>query len=230
MRKQLTIPFTTVLNPHTLAGTVSSYLNGLALQTLNHAPWADFAAKPEVSFSIAHCGDCLFVKFYVKERFLKAVYRNDNGPVYKDSCVEIFIAFENNKNYYNLEFNCAGTCLAGFGPNRTDRISIPLHLINSIKRETLIKNGKDGLLNWELTLSVPLQVFRYDKLGSFYNKKCWVNFFKCGDELPEPHYLAWNNILGEDINFHQPDFFGTAVFEGSKALQESARQGRVPAA
>jgi hypothetical protein len=43
-------------------------------------------------------------------------------------------------------------------------------------------------------------------------KKCRANFYKCGDDLPEPHFLAWNMINTEEPDFHRPEFFGTLEF------------------
>lgn len=40
-----------------------------------------------------------------------------------------------------------------------------------------------------------------------------VNFYKCGDDLPKPHYLCWNPIKSETPDFHLPEFFGNAIFE-----------------
>jgi len=33
-----------------------------------------------------------------------------------------------------------------------------------------------------------------------------ANFYKCGDELPLPHYLSWNPIYTETPDFYRPDF------------------------
>ncbi|WP_091380560.1 carbohydrate-binding family 9-like protein [Mucilaginibacter mallensis] len=30
--------------------------------------------------------------------------------------------------------------------------------------------------------------------------------------MPQPHFLAWNNIESEHPNFHLSDFFGKALF------------------
>jgi Carbohydrate-binding family 9 len=44
-------------------------------------------------------------------------------------------------------------------------------------------------------------------------KKCKANFYKCGDKLAQPHFLAWNRIETPEPDFHQPAFFGDIEFE-----------------
>jgi hypothetical protein len=40
-----------------------------------------------------------------------------------------------------------------------------------------------------------------------------ANFYKCGDETPEPHFLSWNPIDLPKPNFHVPQFFGQLELE-----------------
>lgn len=68
------------------------------------------------------------------------------------------------------------------------------------------------MADWELTLMIPLEVFSYHQINSLKGRQSKVNFFKCGDELPEPHFLAWRNIIAASPDFHLPDFFGTMHF------------------
>ncbi|MGH2565575.1 MAG: carbohydrate-binding family 9-like protein, partial [Ginsengibacter sp.] len=41
---------------------------------------------------------------------------------------------------------------------------------------------------------------------------CKVNFYKCGDKLPKPHFLTWNTVETEDPDFHAPEYFGSMEF------------------
>jgi hypothetical protein len=40
-----------------------------------------------------------------------------------------------------------------------------------------------------------------------------ANFYKCGDELPTPHFLSWNPIEWKEPSFHRPEQFGKLIFE-----------------
>ena len=39
-----------------------------------------------------------------------------------------------------------------------------------------------------------------------------ANFYKCGDDLPEPHFVSWNKIEAPTPNFHLPKYFGEIEF------------------
>ncbi|WP_431217920.1 carbohydrate-binding family 9-like protein [Puia sp. P3] len=65
---------------------------------------------------------------------------------------------------------------------------------------------------WSLALYIPTSLFIHDKLPTLSGIHATANFYKCGDECPEPHYLAWNNIGTPAPDFHQPRYFGELVF------------------
>lgn len=195
--------------------TLSACLDKQPKQEIKYAPWQMLLDKPEAAFAIAYAEDAIFLKFFIAEKTLKSVYINPNDPVYEDSCVEFFISFNDNPSYYNFEFNCRGTCLLGYGADKK-RTLISSDLILTIKSQTRIKTkkaamGKD-LIYWELTLNIPKSVFIHDSALQLKGIKSKANFFKCGDGLPEPHYLAWNNIQSFEPNFHLPAFFGKLNF------------------
>jgi hypothetical protein len=207
------------VNIYTPIVDISSLLDGQKSNFIDIEPWPEYPEYydlPKVSFSIAYSADCIFIKYDVQEHEVLARYRKTNDPVYKDSCVEFFIAFDDDKAYYNLEFNRLGTCLGGFGPVKEARTLLPVEQLEAIRYErTLLqkRETKEPAINWTLTLAIPVQVFSFHHFNSFQGKKCKVNFYKCGDDLSQPHYLAWNNIKSPKPNFHLPDFFGRAEFK-----------------
>jgi hypothetical protein len=178
-------------------------------------PWPSDKYVPHVQFSIAYGTDCIFLKYYIHENDIKAIYLQPNDPVYRDSCVEFFVAFNGGPEYYNLEFNCLGTCLIGFGHERANRTLLSGTTIRKIKSQTVISTGTEymGYNNsWELTLIIPLEIFHFHKLTTLKGETCSANFYKCGDDLPRPHYLVWNNIHSKAPDFHRPEFFGELKF------------------
>jgi hypothetical protein len=194
---------------------ISRLLNSVERHPIQAVPWPSYTYKPEVSFAIAHHENCIFLKYFIKEKSIRVLHRRTNDPVFQDSCVEFFISFDNNPEYYNLEFNCIGTCLLGYGKGKTARALVSEEYIQKIRRHAVIKSwNEDGvtLNTWELTLAIPLEVFTFHSLSSLSDRSCRVNFFKCGDELPEPHFLAWKNIESASPNFHLPEYFGTMMF------------------
>ena len=194
---------------------VSSSLNQLGKELIDIAPWPEYNYIPQVSFSIAHGEDCIFLKFYVAEDVLKASYYKPDDPVYKDSCVEFFISFDGDEEYYNLEFNAIGTCKLNFGKNRNERLLISKELIKAIRYLATIQNNaisNSKGIKWELTLMIPVEVFSKHNIKSLSEKKCSGNFYKCGDDLPVPHFLCWNNIQSAEPDFHLRKYFGEIIF------------------
>ncbi len=195
---------------------VSGILDRSVRQPINIAPWPEFDYTPETSFAIGHDNSHLYLKFFVEEAVLKASFFKPNDPVYKDSCVEFFVAFEDDKAYYNFEFNAIGTCLLGFGENRHNRKSISAEAISKIRYLSSIQNrklqdGKTGV-QWELTLMIPAKAFSEHRITGFSGKSCSANFYKCGDDTPVPHYLAWNEIQSPAPDFHLSEYFGKMKF------------------
>jgi hypothetical protein len=191
---------------------ISLLLNQQSHQSIEFAPWKDFDYKPNVSFAISHGENALFLKFFVKEEEVRSTYLQANDPVYKDSCVEFFIGFNEEPEYYNFEFNCIGTCLLGFGRDRK-RTMLPKSTIEKIKHETYIKSLDDqGLIYWELTLVIPIEAFIHHNLSGLQDIKSRANFYKCGDDLAKPHYLAWNDIKALKPDFHLSEFFAPLNF------------------
>lgn len=209
----LNIAYLPEINTNTGHAGLSDLLDKAERQPIGYSPWEEYTVSDvQASFAIVQGGDCIALKYYVREPFSKPVYFNTNDPVYKDSCVEFFIGFNKEAAYYNFEFNNAGTCLLGFGSGR-ERTYLPKPIIEQISYNRSFKStGTEALIHWELTLVIPFPVFCYHSINRFEGPSCRGNFFKCGDDLPAPHYLAWNNIVADRPNFHLPEFFGSIDF------------------
>lgn len=205
----LLIPFCKM--PNVGAAAASAILNAGPKHPVAHVPWRTYSYQPSVFFSLAHSGDCLLLKYFVTEQNIRATVTQVNGPVWEDSCVECFLAFDET-GYYNFEFNCIGTALVGFGRAKSNRQLLPESLVKTLLFQAQLRNTADGEIQWELTVVIPLAVFLYHPLSSLHGRSCRVNFFKCGDRLPKPHYLSWKNIVCEEPDFHRPEAFGAAQF------------------
>lgn len=180
--------------------------------------WKAYPYKPEVKFRIAWSNEEIYLQYKVKEKYVRAKFTEDSGAQpYKDSCVEFFMIPAEDSIYYNLEMNCIGTCTFAGGAKRQDRTRFGNDVTSQIRRSsTLGKNGFDTLtgdFEWSITIAVPLSIYSLSKVQSPGGRTIKANFYKCGDELPEPHYLSWNPINLEKPNFHTPNFFGEIYFE-----------------
>lgn len=214
--KQLEAPLLSHLHRTSKIEHISASLDNMIKHPIDNAPWPEFNYVPDVTFSIGHGNDCLFIKYYVLEAVVKSAWYKPNDPVYKDSCVEFFIAFNDERGYYNFEFNAIGTCKLNFGINRYDRKIISEKLISTIKYLATIQNKTDADakpgIHWELSLMIPVEAFSEHGAAPLSGKQCSVNFYKCGDDLPVPHFLSWNNIRSISPDFHLPEYFGKMLF------------------
>lgn len=181
--------------------------------TLN---WQGYDYMPDVQFVIAYSGSEIFLKYYVRESFLKAEMTESNQNVFEDSCVEFFVSPGNDGIYYNFEFNAIGTCLLGSGHGRADsRRAAPAH-IEKVRRLPSLGNTpfaeRKGEFSWDLTIAIPYEVFFHHDVKELREKSFMANFYKCGDKLSIPHYVSWNPIGTEKPDFHRPEYFGEVKF------------------
>lgn len=212
---ELSVPYLKQVSKETPIGNIFGALNEAERHSIQKIPWSEFSYRPQVTFSIAYTEDCILLKYFVQEKEIRIKHHADNSPVHEDSCVEFFIAFGNEKEYYNLEFNCEGVCLFGFGKNISHRKLISEEVIRKIRRQSVIQSLADeenNTVNWELALAIPLEIFVHHQISHLKGQHCLANFYKCGDLLPEPHFLAWNDMDAASPNFHLHEFFGTLHF------------------
>jgi len=194
----------------TTAGEIAVLMDGVPKNNLDVVSWPLYPYRPLVRFAMAFEGPRLFIKYFVEENYVRAVYSKPNEPVYRDSCVEFFVAFGDEEEYYNFEFNCAGACLLGYGSERARRELASAEVIGSIQHLAVIKPARNGNANigWELTIVIPAEAFHHHTIHTFSGKRLRANFYKCGDDLPERCYLSWNKVVSDEPDFHLSEYFG----------------------
>ncbi|MDP3442680.1 MAG: carbohydrate-binding family 9-like protein, partial [Ignavibacteria bacterium] len=69
--------------------------------------------RPVVKSKMIYDANNLYVIFRVEDRYIRCITKQINGPVWDDSCVELFFSPDSNSpnKYFNLEINCGGTPL-----------------------------------------------------------------------------------------------------------------------
>lgn len=219
MANPFLIPFLPQVDAITPIEILSKKLDSLSSNRITYAPWEEGTVLPEAAFSIAHNAKAILLKYYVTEQQIKATYHEFNDPVYEDSCVEFFISFNNEAEYYNLEFNCAGTARVQFGPGKTERNFICAKRLEAIRYLVSIRNASAAGVSWELTLYLPKELFKFHPNLQLEQTPVRLNFYKCGDALPVPHFLCWSNIIADKPEFHLPAFFKDAIFNSEATSQ-----------
>lgn len=162
-------------------------------------------------------GEGFVLRMTCEEAAPRAVYTDDNDPVYTDSCLEFFAAWDNTSGaYVNMEMNARGTLLSCIGPDRYHRTPV---------KDTCGRtfNVRGEILDdvWTVTASIPLSIlaelYRTDtaslaaRMVPGYTFR--GNFYKCGDKTDMPHYGMWNPVGTPDPDFHAPAYFGTLVLD-----------------
>lgn len=191
----------------------------IAWNALDKLNWrADYPYAPKVKFRIAHTGGAFLLQYAVEEACTAAAYGEDDGDVWKDSCVEFFLMpGDDDELYYNLECNCIGKLLLGCGAERNGRERAPKEITGKILRYSTLGDKpfaeQKGDISWTVSLKVPVEVFWHSVVKSLDGKTIRANFYKCGDKLTKPHFLSWSEIESTNPDFHRPDWFGSLFLD-----------------
>jgi hypothetical protein len=190
------------------------------------------AHRPRGECKLLYSEDELFGIFRVADRYVRCVHTRFQDPVYRDSCVELFVQPRAESGYFNFEFNCGGALLSYYvlDPTRASggfKDFIPLDTVDDarIRRHHSLPPVVDPELleetTWYLEFAVPFAVLeKYTgALGSVAGSTWRANFYKCGDETSHPHWAAWSPI--DELNFHLPGRFGSIRFEPGESEDES---------
>ncbi|MCF0183846.1 MAG: hypothetical protein HUK01_05880 [Bacteroidaceae bacterium] len=189
--------------------------SGVEYHSIGCVNWpSQFPYCPDVRFAVAHCGECLYIHYKVREQGVLAACACDREHVWEDSCVEFFCAPGDDDTYINLEANCTGCLYSCIGKDRNSREFIPDSAYASIRRWSSLGGPINPELKreteWELALAVPAAVYGFD---DFAGRRVRGNFYKCGDNLSVPHFVSWAPIDLPAPDFHRPDFFAPIRFE-----------------
>lgn len=176
----------------------------------------EFPYSPKVSFKLFHNGGQLHLRFEVEERDIQALVTRDNGEVWTDPCCEFFVA-PDEKGYYNFECTCTGKLLAAYRVSRTQAEPLPDDLLKRVTRYPSLGSApfqlQRGEARWSLVEVIPIEALYKHSLKSWSGLTLRANFYKCGDNLPTPHFLSWAPIDEPHPNFHIPRCFGQMVCE-----------------
>ena len=192
---------------------------GLTPARIETYPWDTDGYRPQ-AFAAGFYSDTGFhFQLCALEPEIRATYNVHGTPVYKDSCLELFLnpCPETDGRYLNFEFNPLGTLLLGCGANVQERTDLSerapeLSIAPQVRK-------LDGLYAWSVSFCIPF-AFLQSLYATFDPQTCAVmaiNFYKCGDQTPHPHYGCWNVIPSHAVTspfFHNPTYFGRLFLLG----------------
>jgi len=121
--KKLFVPFLQQAAHMSLDNVSALLLEQGTASLIESVNWSkQFPYKPITEIYLLHTDKSLFIRFNVHGNLLKAVYTEDQSPVFKDSCVEFFCQLPGTTHYLNFEFNCIGTCSASRRKSRYEDV------------------------------------------------------------------------------------------------------------
>ncbi len=200
----------------------STWVDVAALR-LTHAMGEYPAHFPNTRLKMVYDDQSLIFIFHVQDQFVRAVANKHQDAVYKDSCVEFFFTPGTDiaEGYFNLEMNCSGKVLFHFQKTpRTDSVQVSEVDIQKMKIAHGLPDRVEPEIEqptvWTVECRLPIAMLQtyFPNLQTPAPGVRWkANFQKCADESSHPHWLTWAKIDRSTPDFHQPESFGTLIFE-----------------
>jgi hypothetical protein len=160
---------------------------------------------------IAYNDEALLVHLSTKENNYRRVENGPLGSPCEDSCLEFFFSpIENDKRYFNVEFNVNGCMYLGMGSSVNDLTRLIFAGDELFHPE--INALDDG---WEICYSIPYSFIRrfFKEFKAEKGASIRANCYKCSDKGEHPHYMTWCPIVKlPRSSFHNPDCFGKMIF------------------
>ena len=178
----------------------------LSIDTVLWLPAAPISAKAQVCYTESALHVCLTAT----EPNIRAEESGPLGQPCNDSCLEFFFSpVPTDSRYFNIECNPNGCIYLGFGSDRYNLVRLIPEKMPIVPQ---ISRTSDG---WRVEYSVPYTFIRqfFPEFSPVSGSAIRANFYKCGDETVQPHYLSWNPVELVKPDFHRPDFFASMYFE-----------------
>ncbi len=186
-------------------------------------PWYTGGDKQPTAARLLYDDEALYAQVHCRDRHSSAERTDLNSAVSLDSCVELFATVDPpaGPDYFNLEVNCCGTFLLGYGPARRPRSTVDatwarrVEIATSLPGPTKAESPDDEA--WWVVVRLPWEV-----LGHLAGKPVrptagsdWrVNLYRCGGRS-DPQFATWAPIDAArhpTPDFHRPEAFGRMTF------------------
>jgi hypothetical protein len=176
---------------------------------------------PRVRVKLVYDTEALHVMFQVSDSSIRAVHTAFQSPVCEDSCVEFFFTpgTDLTAGYFNFEISCCGTILFKHQTARNENVT-PVSAADAEK--IAVYHSIPGTIDpeitepaeWIIQSRLPFAILsKYTSVSMPEPGTTWKgNFYKCGDNTSNPHWLTWSAIDKPEPDFHRPDYFGQLIF------------------
>lgn len=175
----------------------------------------EYPYHPLTVVNAAHSSDAIYLDFFVRCNYLRAVNARNNTPVWEDSSVSFFVKPSPNGDYWNFDINCIGAINAA---HRNERR--PVHRLSDQEIDSIDRYAScgyqpfreiEGLFVWNVVVRIPLSILGIKYEGAPILMK--GNLYKCASGTSQPHFLSWNPVSTPVPDFHVPQSFGDIILE-----------------
>lgn len=187
-------------------------------------PWYKAGKKEQTVAKLLWDDEYLYVSYICEDAHISGVTSKRDGPVWRDDCVEVFIAPNPKRpnDYFNIEMNVRGAMLDQHHPDGPGvKVKKQWNSIGVKIKVTIdgtLNNDKDRDRRWILEAAIPLK--NYGKVAKNTPPKpgdVWhLNLNRCGGKTNE-QYSQWSPSRTKSPAFHVPRDFGRVIFSSSVA-------------
>lgn len=216
MNKSLLIPYLKELDSKTLDEAMSIIEERGSRCSIDSLNWPnEYPYHPLTVVNVAHSDEAIYLDYFVRCNYLRAINSENNTPVWEDSSVSFFIRPMADGDYWNFDINCIGAINAARRITRRPVERLSDDEIASIKRYTSCGDKPfrevEGLFTWNVMMRIPLSLIGVTYTGTPILMK--GNLCKCATGTSQPHFLTWNPIYSSEPEFHSPESFGDIILE-----------------
>lgn len=194
--------------------------------SVNCAQW-NCVVQPETWGYMGYLeGRGLFVRMYCREQEPKRKFLNHRETVWKDSAMEVFLAFarpdgdgriQDDSLYLNFEMNANGALYAKYGYGKKDRQFVPERVYEECGCRAEVCED-----HWKLELLLP-EWFLTETCGCHFGAdsdedqpRMYCNFYKISESPEIEHYMSFQKIESSTPNFHRPSCFAETEIQGKE--------------
>jgi hypothetical protein len=209
--ESLCIPYVKELSQCSVDEVINMIEDRGVRRTIDSLNWSsEFPYHPLTTISLAHTDDTLYIDFFVRSNYLRAMNYQTNDPVEEDSSVAVYLKHPESTSCVALLFNCIGTVKGAIVEADGKRQLIDPTKLAGITRYascgTRPFNELEGLFTWNLLVEVPLDLIGVTYAGTPVALK--GNFYKCASGTSQPHYLSWMPVHTDKPSFSRQEYFG----------------------
>lgn len=185
-------------------------------RTIDHVTDAAYPYRPLTTFAMAHSDRFLFIDFFVRCNFLRAVNYVTNTDVHEDSAVAaMFQPNPSDPTFYVFTFNCIGTMSGVVVRSAGEPLAMDPQQLERVQRTascgTRPFQELEGLFTWNILVALPL-----DLMGipcAEWPLEMKGNFFKCATGTSQPHFLSWLPVEGHFPTVMAPERAGRIILD-----------------